>query len=58
MIGDSLIKDVKPALAAGIKAVWLKGQQQGEVPANAKVINDLPELCDLVAQDTKNNKTV
>ena len=47
MIGDSLAKDIKPALAASIQAVWLKGQQNGEAPTNTKVINDLRDLCEV-----------
>ncbi len=45
MVGDSLEKDIRPALAAGISAVWLTTQTNSEVPAGVRQIRQLDELC-------------
>ena len=45
MVGDSLVKDVEPALNAGIKAIWLNRKLDISAPKGVKVIRHLAELC-------------
>ena len=45
MVGDSLVKDVEPALNAGIKPIWFNRKLDGSVPKGVKVIRHLAELC-------------
>lgn len=45
MVGDSLLKDIQPALAAGINAIWLTEQHRKKVPHGASAIQHLNELC-------------
>lgn len=44
MVGDSLIKDILPAAAAGIRPIWLTQSPEGE-PSGTKIIGHLAELC-------------
>lgn len=44
MVGDSFEKDIKPAIAAGIGAVWLT-TETGEAPLGVCKIRQLSELC-------------
>lgn len=45
MVGDSIEKDVKPALEVGIQAVWLKpSDAQISPPPGTQVISSLTEL--------------
>lgn len=48
VVGDSLDKDIRPALQAGCQAVWLKGEQWNPIPADdippVRIITDLSEL--------------
>lgn len=44
MVGDNFEKDIKPALAVGIKPIWLT-ENNNEIPhQNIRVINKLSEL--------------
>jgi putative hydrolase of the HAD superfamily len=45
MVGDSLVKDIEPAAAVGIKPIWLANGREGRVPYGTKIINHLRELC-------------
>ncbi len=45
MIGDSLTKDIEPAISAGIKPIWFSPGYKGTVPGNARIIDNLKELC-------------
>lgn len=45
VVGDSLNKDIIPAMAAGINAVWLSREKAAAVPKNIRVIRSLKELC-------------
>ncbi|MDO6775960.1 MULTISPECIES: HAD hydrolase-like protein [unclassified Shewanella] len=45
MVGDSLLKDIQPAIAAGINAIWLTDQPRLQVPHGASAIQQLNELC-------------
>lgn len=45
MIGDSLSRDIVPAAAAGIEAIWLSSDDPVVVPANIRRINSLRQLC-------------
>ena len=54
-VGDRLDNDVRPALAAGMRAVWLRrgpwGVIGGEVPAQtALVVDSLAELVERIAE--------
>ncbi len=44
MVGDSLDKDIKPALAAGIQAYWFTKKNIESPPNNIKVIKQLSSL--------------
>ena len=44
MVGDSLEKDIKPALLAGIQPFWLTNQKRGQNPNKVNVIKQLNEL--------------
>ncbi|MFD2097698.1 HAD family hydrolase [Corallincola platygyrae] len=43
-VGDSLDKDVLPALAAGLNVVWLNGDNLIDTPKNVRRIKSLAEL--------------
>lgn len=45
MVGDSFIKDIEPALAIGIKPIWLSKNNEVSVDSNVQVIRSLRELC-------------
>ncbi len=45
VVGDSLEKDVLPALEAGLSAYWLTGAEHETVPQGAVVIYNLRDLC-------------
>ncbi len=45
MVGDSLVKDIEPAAAVGMKPIWLANGRKGRVPHGTKIINHLRELC-------------
>ena len=45
MVGDSLEKDVLPAVAAGIRSVWFSNASMDDAPENIRVIGSLRELC-------------
>jgi len=44
MVGDNLVKDIKPALATGIQAFWFTDKSIESAPDNVKVIKQLSEL--------------
>lgn len=44
MVGDNLDKDIHPALAAGLNALWFNPKGQNTAP-NIKQIQQLTELC-------------
>lgn len=44
MVGDNLEKDIKPALAVGIQAIWLTKNSTVSTLRNIKTINQLSEL--------------
>lgn len=43
MVGDDLVKDIKPAAAAGIRPIWLDGDPES-APVGTRVIAHLDEL--------------
>ncbi|MDI3324787.1 HAD family hydrolase [Pontibacterium granulatum] len=45
MVGDTLAKDIEPALAAGIKPIWLCRDEQKIAPENVQIIGSLRALC-------------
>lgn len=46
MVGDNFEKDVTPALAAGIQAIWFTNQPATKVvPDKVRVISALTQLC-------------
>ncbi|WP_370278742.1 HAD family hydrolase [Pontibacterium sp.] len=45
MVGDSLVKDIQPALAAGIKPIWLCRDEQQIAPESVQIIGSLRALC-------------
>jgi FMN phosphatase YigB (HAD superfamily) len=45
MVGDDLAKDVVPALAAGIKAIWFTSTGESSIEATIQTIGQLRELC-------------
>jgi putative hydrolase of the HAD superfamily len=45
MVGDSLVKDIEPAAAVGIKPIWLASGRTGRVPSTTQIISHLRELC-------------
>ena len=44
MVGDSLVKDIEPALAAGIQPIWLTTEISDSVPEGVRVVRHLTEL--------------
>ena len=44
MVGDSLVKDIKPALATGIQPFWFTDKSIKLAPDNVKVIKQLNEI--------------
>jgi putative hydrolase of the HAD superfamily len=44
MVGDSLEKDIKPAISAGIQAFWFTEKNIESVPKNVKIIKQLTAL--------------
>ena len=46
MVGDNLAKDIEPAIAVGIKPIWISKATKSNGPANTRVIRCLHELCD------------
>ena len=44
MVGDSLIKDIDPALAAGLRPIWLCRDEQPVIPEGVKKIESLRDL--------------
>lgn len=44
MVGDSLIKDIEPALAAGLQPIWLCSDEQQVIPEGVKKIGGLRDL--------------
>ncbi|WP_273024222.1 HAD family hydrolase [Rheinheimera sp.] len=46
MVGDSLDKDILPAIAAGLTAVWFKrGRDASDHDNSYRIIRDLRQLC-------------
>ena len=45
MVGDSLPKDIEPAIAVGIKPIWISKATKSNGPANTRIIRSLRELC-------------
>jgi FMN phosphatase YigB (HAD superfamily) len=45
MVGDSLIKDIEPAAAIGIKPIWLSNASDQNAPENTRIIGSLRDLC-------------
>lgn len=45
MVGDSLVKDIEPALCAGINPIWFARKFEASAPKGVKVIKRLVELC-------------
>ncbi|GAB3020455.1 HAD family hydrolase [Bowmanella dokdonensis] len=46
MVGDSLEKDILPALEAGLQAIWFNPDgQQAKLPASCRQITSLVQLC-------------
>lgn len=46
MVGDNFEKDIKPAIAAGVKAVWFNNNNTELMPNSVSVIKQLSELID------------
>lgn len=44
MVGDNLVKDIKPALATGIQPFWFTDKSIESAPDNVKVIKQLSAL--------------
>lgn len=44
MVGDSLKRDIEPAISAGIRAFWFTQKNSTDLPNNAKVIKVLTDL--------------
>ncbi len=44
MVGDNFEKDIKPAIAVGIQAIWFTPNKTALIPENIKVINELSAL--------------
>lgn len=44
MVGDNFEKDIKPAIAVGIQAIWFTPNKTKLIPDNVKVINELSAL--------------
>ena len=42
MVGDSLAKDIQPAVAVGIQPIWISDKSNG--PSNTRIIRSLREL--------------
>lgn len=45
MVGDSLVKDIKPAASIGIKPIWLTKKPSSTAPERTLIIGALNELC-------------
>ena len=45
MVGDSLMKDIEPAAAIGVKPIWFTGLKSNDMPESTLVIKKLSELC-------------
>ncbi|QYJ97062.1 HAD hydrolase-like protein [Shewanella rhizosphaerae] len=45
MVGDSLAKDIEPALKSGIQPIWYNPKLDDSEPKGVKVIQHLTELC-------------
>ncbi|MFT5722223.1 MAG: FMN phosphatase YigB (HAD superfamily) [Motiliproteus sp.] len=45
MVGDSLIKDIEPAAAIGIKPIWFSNSSDLGVPEHTLIIGSLGDLC-------------
>jgi putative hydrolase of the HAD superfamily len=45
MVGDSLAKDIEPAVAVGIKPIWVSEVTDHNGPENTRIIRSLRELC-------------
>lgn len=45
MVGDSLTKDIEPAQALGINAVWISTEKPLNKGYNIRVVSSLKELC-------------
>lgn len=45
MVGDSLAKDIEPAVAIGIQPIWLSIGSISDIPDGIRVIGHLRELC-------------
>ena len=46
MVGDNFEKDIKPGIAAGVKAVWFNNNNTELMPNSVSVIKQLSELID------------
>lgn len=44
MVGDNFDKDIKPAIAVGIKPFWFTQQNSETIPDNVRIIHQLSEL--------------
>ncbi len=47
MVGDSLSRDIEPALKLGLNVVWFCENEQNSTNTNIRVISKLSELCEL-----------
>ena len=47
MVGDSLSRDIKPALKLGLKVIWFCENETTLKNTNIRVISKLSELCEL-----------
>lgn len=45
MVGDNFEKDIKPAIAIGIKPIWFTPKKIQQRPKGVKIINKLSDLC-------------
>lgn len=45
MVGDSLERDILPAVAIGMRTIWLSRTPDGRAPAGTRIIGHLRELC-------------
>ena len=47
MVGDNFKKDIEPAIAVGIQAIWFSADKKDvppAIPVNVKIIGSLSEL--------------
>ncbi len=51
--GDDLRTDVGGALAAGLQAVWVRRDFEGEAPEGARTVRDMTALADLVEAEAQ-----